>query len=194
MLFYEMIKNENYRDVHYAKSTDWFGIKCPEYEEHQRSGKRIGELKIDIKTKKVGDFMSTFLSEWIISNKAYNIFLKNSIKGYEVKPIKISSNELSNTFWEFRVTGSGGDANPDSGIYLKMECQYCGLKKYSAYENGIIIDETRWDGSDIFTITGYERIILVTEKVKSVIEKNGLKGVKFIPSHELEWPKGVIKP
>jgi hypothetical protein len=65
---------------------------------------------------------------------------------------------------------------------------------YSAYENGIIVDSNNWDGSDIFTVTGYNRYILITERLKKIIEDNKLTGAQIIPVRELIWPKGVIKP
>ena len=122
------------------------------------------------------------------------IFKENNITGYKTKPVEICNNQLPYKLWEFIVTGNGGEAHKDSGIYLKEKCDYCDLKIYSAFENGIIVDENNWDGSDIFTVTGYSRYYLITEKVKDLIIKHKLKGVILTPSHELKWPEGVIKP
>ncbi len=58
----------------------------------------------------------------------------------------------------------------------------------------IIVDENNWDGSDIFTITGYPRYYLISERLKELIKKHKLTGVKLIPTYELKWPDGVIKP
>jgi len=193
-LFYEMSNDSKFKDVKYAKGTDWEGIVCPKNDGHRRAGNRIGQLKIEIKTKKIGDFLNTFLSEWLISDKVAEIFNDCGFTGYELKPVSVCNMELPHKLWEFVVCGKGGGSNPASGIYLKSECPYCHHKVYSAFENGIIVDENNWDGSDFFTITGYRRYILVTERVKNVVEENQLKGVKFIPSHELIWPSGVIKP
>ena len=194
MVFYELCKDFKYKDVKYAKGTDWEGIVCPKYKSHQRPSDRIGELRIDITTKKISDFLTTFLSEWIVSDKVVDIFTNSNVTGYELKAVKIRNMELPYNLWEFIVTGKGGDAHPDSGIYLKKECKHCNMKIYSAYENGIIVNESNWEGKDIFTVTGYPRYILVTEKVKDIVEKNKLTGALFVPSHELKWPEGVIKP
>lgn len=194
MIFYVMVCDDSYQDVELAAGTDWQGIKCPVNDDHQRAGERIGDLRINIKTKKVGDFMSTFFTEWIINDKVIEIFKANNITGFETKPVEVCNKELPYRFWELIVTGNGGNAHLDSGIYLKWKCQYCNLIRYSAYENGIIVDLDNWDKSDIFTVTGYPRHVLVTEKVKRLIEEHKLTGVLFTPSHELVWPDYVVKP
>jgi hypothetical protein len=194
MEFYKLDKDFKYKDVEYAKGTDWEGIICSKYKGHQRAGQRIGNLRINIKSKKRSDFLTTFLSEWIITDKVASIFQENTIKGYELQPVEISNETLSYGLWELVVTGSGGDAHPDSGIHLKSRCKYCNHEVYSAFENGIIVDSNNWDGSDIFIVTGYKRYILITERLKKIIEDNKLTGAQIIPARELIWPKGVIKP
>jgi len=57
--------------------------------------------------------------------------------------------------WELEVQGRGGNAHPDSGIRLLYVCPECGYNVYSSFQNGIIVDESQWDGSDFFTINGY---------------------------------------
>jgi len=193
-MFYEMQHDDIYIDVKYETGTDWEGIVCPVNEGHQRAGNRIGPLRINIIDKRISDFYTTFLSEWIISDIVTSIFNKNKFTGYVVKPVIISNLQLPYRLWEFIICGKGGDADPASGIYLKYECKYCNHRRYSAFENGIIVDENNWDGSDFFTVNGYSRYILVTERVKVAIEENKLTGVKFVPSYALRWPEGVIKP
>lgn len=193
-MFYVMNYDLKFKDVDYAKGTQWEKITCPANDGHQRAGNRIGPLRIDIVSRKVGDFINTFLSEWLISDKVAVLFKDNGFTGYELKPATVCNIQLPYNLWEFVVTGKGGDADPASGIYLKKECTYCNHKRYSAYENGIVVNEDNWDGSDIFTVTGYSGLILVTERVKEVVEENKLTGVEFIPSHELIWPESVIKP
>jgi len=195
MLFYELCYNDKkYKDIDYADETDWESIKCPKFDGHQRNGNRIGQLRIKISNRKYGDFLWTFLSEWLLNEKVVEVFTQNKITGYELKPVEIVKGKAQFNLWEFVIIGKGGEAKKESGIYLKQECQYCGLKVYSAYENGIIVDEKNWDGSDIFTVVGYSRYILVTEKVKELIKKHKLTGVYFLPSNELKWPNVIVKP
>lgn len=192
-MFYQLCSNyDNYNDVEYAEGTDWEAIRCPEHEDHQRAGRRIGKLKINIIGKKKRDFYWTFLSECVINDKTLNILKENNITGFNIKSVESSNNQLK--LWELIVIGSGGEAHKNSGIYLKELCENCHLKIYSAFENGIIVDDNNWDGSDIFTIVGYPRYLLISEKLKSLILKYKLKGVVLIPSNNLKWPEFVIKP
>jgi hypothetical protein len=69
-------------------------------------------------------------------------------------------------------------------IKLVETCSYCEFKKYKEVgqldnvflPKKIIIDPKKWDGSDIFSITGLERMVLITDKVKKLIIDNGLRG------------------
>jgi hypothetical protein len=194
MVFYIIDYNYKYKEIELAEGTEWVGIKCPVYDGHQRAGDRIGDLKINLNTEKATDFMQTFFTEWILNDRAVEILRDNNITGFETRPVEVCNKELSYHFWELIVKGNGGEAHPDSGIYLKEECPYCNLKVYSAYENGIIINVDNWDKSDIFTITGYPGRVIVTEKVKILVEENRLTGMQFIPSHELVWSEYVVKP
>ena len=194
MIFYDISNDNKFRDIDYAEGTDWEGIICSKYDGHQRAGIRIGQLQIKIKNNRIGDFLWTFLSESIITDKVAKIFIKNKASGYKLKNIQVINTKFAFNLWEFIVTGNGGDAHSDSGIFLKERCIYCGMTTYSAFENGIIINEKNWDKSDIFTVNGYPKHILVTEKIAELIRINHLTGVKITPSHELKWPKGVIKP
>jgi len=193
MLFYVLKRDDKNKWIDYDKSTDWESIKCPKYDGHQRAGKRIGQLKVNINSTKALDFYWTFLGECVINDKVANILHDNKITGFELQEVGICNSYLPYKLWELCVTGNGGDAHEYSGIFLKSKCEFCGYETYSSYENGIIVDENNWDKSDIFTITGYSRRILVTEKVKKLIEKNNLTGVTIMPSHELKWLEGVIK-
>lgn len=188
MIFYNIERDEKLKDVKYAEGTDWEEIICPKEEDHQRPGSRMGNMRINIKVKRVADFLWTFLSECIISNEVAAALKEDDITGYLLKRVTTLNTEVPNSLWEFQAIGQGGYAQKDSGINLKQRCDYCGFEIYSAFKNGIIVDETNWDGSDIFTVNGYPRYILVTEKVKDVIEKQKFSGLIFIPSHELKWP------
>jgi hypothetical protein len=68
------------------------------------------------------------------------------------------------------------------------------MTRYSSYTNGIIVDEEEWDGSDFFTVDGYPMRIIVTERVKDLVVSAGLTNVLLIPSGNLRWPEGSVRP
>jgi len=188
MNIYCIRKDYNYKDVYYAKDTDWESISCPVDEGHQRAGNRIGELKIELNKKQFGDFLWTaLLSELIITDKVAELFKKNNITGYNLKKVIAANNYMTPKLWEFLITGWGGIALPETGIHLKESCQYCGHMVYSSFDHPeYLFDEKQWDKSDIFMIWPLPRFIFITEKVADLVNDNKLTGIKIIPYQQLE--------
>lgn len=178
------------------------GIVCPVDPGHRRSGGRIGNLTIVLPSPRVGDFVWTWYSECLVTERVLTLFQEAGLTGFEaklvvvekVKRVKKGQPVTIPRLWELVITGKGGDAHPDSGIRLIYACEACGLTEYSSYQNGIIVDEREWDGSDFFTVTGYPRLILVTERVKDLIVANQLTNCVLIPSHRMWWPEGLPRP
>jgi hypothetical protein len=118
-----------------------------------------------------------------------------NLTGFEVRPATVSgvqgvapsvSLDLPR-LWELVVKGQAGEAKPESGIRLIYECPYCGMKRYSSFANGIVVDDAAWDGSDFFTVAGYPRFILVTNRVTDLIVKSQFANCMLIPTEELRW-------
>ncbi|MCB9920800.1 MAG: hypothetical protein H6822_01390 [Planctomycetaceae bacterium] len=183
-----------------TEDNDFEGIVCPIEPRHRRAGRRVTDLHIDIVSKSIVDFSTTFIADVLITDKALNVLENAQLTGFIVKPVHIHKYRKGidpaavPKLWEFIVTGKGGHAHADSGIVVKSKCEACGRIRYSAYENGIIVDETTYDGSDFFTVTEYPKHILVNQRAKSVIEEHSLSNTQFIESSHLVWPEGVIKP
>lgn len=200
MIFYKLSSKGDYQ-AEFAKGNDWEGIKCPVDEGHQRAGRRITDLKIDLPSAKVPHFMTTILSDWIITEEVAALFEEAGFTGYTLKPVIVDKVKRGNKndiplLWEFIVTGRGGDAHPKSGIKLKYECSACGDILYTGFGKGLFVDESQWDGSDFFIIWPLPKFIIVTERVKEFIEKHKLKNCKLIPTTELigKGEKGGLAP
>jgi hypothetical protein len=190
-MFYVLRRDDRYPDVWYSDSDDFdpfISVKCPKYPEHQRGERDTNvNLWIDIKKPKMGDFVSTVYSDWLITDRVAEIFKAHNLTGYELHPVKVCNKKLDFNLWELIITGNAGRAHPDSGLNLTLYCKYCGLTRYTPIKKGlgIIVDEAQWDGSDFFTITEYYKYVLITEKVKKIIEENKLKGVRMVSPSEL---------
>lgn len=171
-------------------------IVCPIDPGHQRAGKRLSDLTIVLPSPEVGDFVWTWLSDCLITDRVLWLFRQAGLTGFEVRPVvvekvkRLDKRRLEEipTLWELVVTGKGGDARPESGIRVIHRCEACGLVKYSSYQNGILVDEAQWDGSDFFTVNGYPKHILVTERVKDLIVTHRLTNCVLIPAEALRWP------
>jgi len=124
-----------------------------------------------------------------------------NVTGFEVRPVTVSHfkrrvaavPELPQ-LWELVVIGKGGDADPASGGELLTRCPVCDYTLYSSFKNGIIVDERLWDGSDIFTVNGYPRYYLVTERVRNLILSEKLTNVMLGLARNFVWPRTVRRP
>jgi hypothetical protein len=190
-MFYELERDDIYPDVWYSdeEAFDPFTeVKCPKDPGHQRGERDYNvNLWIDIKKPKMGDFVSTVYSDWLITDRVAEIFKTHNLTGYELHPVKVCNKKLEFNLWELVITGNAGRAHPDSDLNLRLYCKYCGLTRYTPIKKGlgIIVNETQWDGSDFFTIIEYYKYVLITEKVKKIIEENNLKGVRVVLPSEL---------
>lgn len=188
-----MEKDDRYPDAWYNDSTDFDPFiltKCPKFPEHQRGTRDVSvNLWIDVKGEKVGDFVATAYSDWLITDEVAALLREEKLTGYELRPVKVCDRKLDFNLWEMAVTGSAGKAHSDAGIRVVSHCAHCGSTVYSPIKKGvgIVLNEETWDGSDFFTIDEYYKYILVTENVKRVIEGNKLKGVRLVPISALGW-------
>lgn len=200
MLFYKLEAGSRF-EAHFAKGTDWEGKTCSTDETHVGAGKRIPPTRVDLPSTNVPHFLSTFLSDYIITDEVRQLFEKAGFKGYILKPVIVNKVRKGNReeippLWEFIVIGKGGDAHPKSGIRLRYACPGCDMRDYTCFGKGLFIDESQWDGSDFFTVWPLPKFIIVTEKIKNFIKKHKLKNCKFTPTKELvgEGEDGGLGP
>ncbi|MEW6104543.1 MAG: double-CXXCG motif protein [bacterium] len=157
-------------------------------------------LTIDIPSPKMleQDFLCTdYEWDYIIPERVAQLFKEAGFTGYELKPVRI--NEIKRlrkpmpipTLWELVIKGFAGIPHPDSGIRLKSWCKECGYLRFLVPfpKSPHLIDTSLWDGSDFFWVCPLQKYIFVTERVKDVIEGNGLKGCRFIPMEEVKLPE-----
>jgi hypothetical protein len=187
---------EVYRHAEWTEDMDFEQVTCPlEPRGHMRPGDRIGDLHVILPSPLVPDFLWTWYSEPIVTDHVRSLFEAAGFTGLRFGPVTVERVKYVRKgakveiprLWELIVTGRGGDAHPASGIRLLYECPGCGLRKYSSFRNGIIVDEEQWDGSDFFTVNGYPRFILITEGVKDLIVENRLKNCAIVRSRDLKW-------
>ena len=161
------------------------------------------DLTIILPSVRVGDFVWTWYSDCIVTDRTLTLFKQAGFTGFESRPVTVEKiKRLSRKrtdeviiprLWELPIIGKGGEAAPESGIYPLYEIEDCYMKRfqYSSFRNGIIVDEANWDGSDFFTINGYPNFILASERVKELITDHQLTNCALIPSHKLEWGSGI---
>lgn len=185
-----------FRPAEWADSVELERIVCPISPGHRRAGKRLMDLTIILPSPKVGDFVWTWYSDCLITDRVLDLFRQVGLTGFNVRPVvvekvkRLGKGRLEDIpkLWELVIMGKGGDARPESGIRVIYRCEACGMVEYSSYQNGILVDEAQWDGSDFFTVNGYPKHILVTERVKDLIIAHRLTNCVLIPAEALRWP------
>jgi len=142
----------------------------------------------------------TWYNDCIVTDSTLSLLRRAGFTGFEARPVTVDkfkrlgrkrSAEIAiPPLWELLIQGKGGVAAPESGIYVMGKDEESGRLQYSSFGDGIVVDEANWDGSDFFTVNGYPKYILVTERVKELIIGHQLTNCALIPSDKLEWASG----
>jgi len=181
-----LIDDDQYPEVWYNSKIDHFrSIDCPVFPGHARAKRNDSNLSIEIKRKKMGDFVSTVYSDWLITDKTAELFKKLKLTGYKLRNVNISNKIVPFELWEFIVVGKA-KIHSDSGVKELYHCEHCDLfvRGTSCDSKGVIIDESTWDGSDFFSIEEKDTCVLVTEKVKKIFDIHKLTGILLVPCTE----------
>ncbi|MEW5946397.1 MAG: hypothetical protein AB1742_09375 [bacterium] len=150
-------------------------------------------LKVVLPSPKIDDVVWTWYGECLLTEKVANILEDNKVTGYELRPVIIKKVKRVRKkdykvpiLKELVVTGKGGEPHKSSRIKVEFICEECGRKKYTPIIKGLIIDENKWDGTDTFTIEGFSKYIMISNKVKNIFESHKITGCVFIPSENIK--------
>ena len=174
-------------------------VICPANSGHQRGGKRIGHLSVDLPRDFERDFIWTWHSDCLLTKRAVDVLRKNRVTGFETLPITARFKQSlvkPPELFELRVIGWAGIAPLSSGVRLVEHCEHYGHLVYSGFKDPTkLFDPGLWDGSDFFMIWPLPRFIFLTQRAKSVIERAGLQGAIFVPVEKLSPTNdGTLSP
>jgi hypothetical protein len=196
MEFWVLRSPERPVPAEWDESVDLEGVTCPVNPGHQRAGKRLGDLRIVLPNRKPDDFVWTWYSDLLIGENAIAILRRAKITGFMTKPVEAhfrNGEKTSEGFRELVVTGWGGMARPESGIQLdqKQSCDVCGMLRYTGLKYPQeIVDESQWDGSDIFMVWPLPAYPIVTRRFVDIVREHRLSGLKCLPIDKLEQTEG----
>jgi len=160
-----------------------------------------GLLKIVIPSPAaIGDFVWTWYSECVLTEKVLRLFQGNGFTGFRARQVIVSKIKRKSKktaevppLYELEVYGRGGPPHPDSGSLPLPEWTSLGFPRYSSYKNGLLVNEATWDGTDFFEIEGF-RYIIVTERVKNTIVEKKLSNCVLVAVEDMSWPEGIPTP
>ncbi len=171
-------------------------VVCSVDEGHQRAGRRLTPISVEIPKGKVENFVWTWYSECLIDNKVLISFRDQGFSGFEVRPVQAKfarGIDAPPKLWEFLVTGWAGLAPPESGVKRIEYCNTCQHARYSdVTDPNMLIDDANWDGSDFFIVWPMPRFIFVTDRVARFLRSQKFSGFELCRSNELQKANGVI--
>lgn len=158
---------------------------------------RLEPIKVYFKGKKQGDYYDVPGGS-ILGKKMQELLINERITGFKLENINVdgwydSSGKILpreyDDLKELKIIGRCGYLRHKSGDILE-KCDECGYFNYDRAEDevdGLSVDLNEWDGSDMFQFKNWPGVIIVTETVKEIVEKNKLKNIKFTNISEFRF-------
>lgn len=88
-------------------------------------------------------------------------------------------------FQVMHVVGRGGSIAESSNVQRTKSCSVCGWEEWSLPENGIIVDESLWDGTDFFYVDEFGAM-LMSQKAVDVLRSVELSNYGDSPADKFQ--------
>jgi hypothetical protein len=186
--FYKLSPPESSRNLaDWAEDMDHLEtIECPIDSGHRRPGRRMPNLSVTLPGNTVRDFVWTWGSSCLFTDRVLSMFTARGFAGFTTKPVKAVFRRCKDSppkLWELVVTGWAGMAPPESGIKLRMNCPGCGQIYYSSWTDfSKLIDRSQWDGADFFMVWPLPKFIFITGRVAAFIREQKFTGALILPT------------
>lgn len=155
-----------------------------------KSRKQVNNLGVVLYGTMLLDFVWLDTPSVIISSSLKNKLSKSDLKGFDFRDIEIvgwldkgiehgTNNDKSNNqsdLFQLVVKGKGGSLRPQNEMVIKSNCDICEITSYEPLENGMIVDRSQWDKSDIFYMDEFPGWILINDKFLKFLVDNNING------------------
>lgn len=205
---------ERSAEVEWAKEMTSVPIGlCPLNPVHL-SWERISPLRVEIPRKRIYEFQWGAPGECIITDAVLKVLRDEGITGFEVQPVEAkwrvrtkppdpTKEDLGDylghvtpkvaaalppipPLWELKVRGWGGLLAEDTGVRLIDFCPGCGSSGYKQWKTGRFrIDESQWDGSDVFMVWPVPLYIFISDRLAQIIRRMRWGGVRLVRAEDL---------
>lgn len=178
-------------------------VTCPLDEGHQRSGKRISALTVELpllQQVEPNNAYWTWQSELLVSESIVALLQESNLSGFETQPIttmlagdgKITTDV---NFFQLVATGWGGIASPESGVKLIDHCGKCRLLVYSSPSQcESLIDPKSWDATDVFMVWPLPRFIFLSEQAAKFFLEIKLNNTRILPLSAFPSSSAQLSP
>ena len=124
------------------------------------------------------DFLDTNCALIVVSDRVIDLLQKHNLNGYATYDVRVmkGGNEIEG-YRGLAIVGRGGPNEPSLVTHYKTSSG-ASSRRISG------IRPTAWDGSSLFTVDDLYRIVLVTEDVKSMFEREKITNCIFQPAED----------
>ncbi len=172
-------------------------------------GRAVGMLKwlpphrvklSSAKPEKWGDFVWGAGFTLIVSDRFKSIYEREGLKGIKffspVEVVRVGKRKTGDLplglpiyhLIEIVWGGANQDDIASKVVWDKEPtCPHCRIDGHHIRQEGIVLEESSWNGVDIFEARGAPGVILVSERFKGVVERYGLNNVWLIPAEKYGW-------
>lgn len=133
--------------------------------------------------KKFFDFNMVTAGLNLISERVYRLLMENDITGWNGIPAVIYKHEELK-YYLLTITGRCGPIDKSKTLVVDSTTLISG-QTVKAYQ-GLYFSEDSWDKSDMF-VSEYVNHTFITEKVKTILEKNKVTNIEIINTKEFQW-------
>lgn len=129
------------------------------------------------------DFVMVTAAINLISERVYTLLKDNNITGWEGIPAVIHKHE-DLKYYLLTITGRCGPIDKSKTMIVDSTKLIPG-QIAKAYQ-GLFFSEDSWDKSDMF-VSEYVNFTFITEKVKTLLEKNKVTNIIITNTKEYQW-------
>jgi len=148
--------------------------------------KQVGNLEIELMGSELEDFVWLDDPSIIVSERLKSILKNSNLSGFLFREVEIVywwyqgdeqyPLEDAPPLYQLVITGRGGSMLPQNKLAAESECKTCCKTRYKRLEDGIFVDENKWDGSDAFYLDEFPGYSLFTDRFIGFLEKNDITG------------------
>lgn len=147
--------------------------------------------KLLVRKKGKGDIIIVGPPDHVfISDKLRVLLKEGKATGYELLPADVRlifpHKAEEAIYWQLIVTGWGGVCRPECGV-KEIPVEPGHAREFSIpTDTSKLIDGSQYDGSDFFRFWPYPTDIVVSDRVKTILDREQIKYCKLTPLSEID--------
>lgn len=169
----------------------WSRKDCTTY--HSLAVKRAERLTVTPPAGSEADFIWSWYSDVLMNDRAREALSSSDVSGYSAVSVEVRNPRrgagagATANLWELQIHGFAGFADASGCVEVLQGCAECGAFTFRFHSPFYkLLNEEKWDGTDLFTIWPFPRIVLCSGRILKVIENYALTGISVIPIEEFE--------